>query len=153
MEEIIGLLIVLAVGIFQGVSKKLEKSGKQKGPGSPTGPVTPSPTQTGSDDSPFDVRKWIAEAVKEAEAEMGMTREPEEDLSASVEDAVAYAEVENQAPVRPAEQVMPVAPVKPVVASPSTMEMEKEKTNKEKIDPKKLIIYSEIMTPKCMNNN
>lgn len=147
MEEIIGLLIVLAVGIFQGVSKKLEKSGKQKGPGGPAGPVYPTPDQASTDDSPFDVRKWIAEAVKEAEAEMGMKVEPVEDLSASVEEAAAYAEVENPT------QVRPIGPVKPADARPSTMNIEEKKTNKEKIDPKKLIIYSEIMTPKSMSNN
>lgn len=134
MEEIIGLLIIVAISIFQGVSKKLEKSGKQQGPESPVGPKAHCPSETGSDDSPFDIKKWIDEAVKEAEVEMGMNREPEEDLSASVEEAAS---------------VRPVTMAKSVVArKPPIMNIEEEKTNKEKIDPKKLIVYSEIMNPK-----
>ena len=99
MEEILGLLIIIAVSIFKAVNKKLEKSG------TPTAPAAPAPEQ----ENPFDFKRWIEEAPKAVE------------------------------PVTPAP--------KPI------MEVAEEKPEKEKIDPKKLIIYSEIMTPKCMNNN
>lgn len=109
MEEIIGLLVVLAVGIFKAVNKKFEDAGKQPEVVVPhVEPVAPKP-------------------------------------------------VEEQKPafVRP-------APVRPAAPKASTIEVverqtktkkpilieEEEKGPKEKIDPKKLVLYSEIMTPK-----
>ena len=154
MEEIIGLLVILAVSIFKGIGKKLEQSGKQTGPAKPVRPsipekpVIPTPAQD-TFENPFDFKKWIEEVVKEAETEM---KGPEPELPAAVEEAVA-SEID-VVPV--AEQVKPAVKVparpkavKPVVKLPE----EEKKTDKEKIDPKKLIIYSEIMTPKCMSNN
>lgn len=145
MEEIIGLLVILAISIFKGVSKKLEQSGKQTAGKSPVKPVAPAPAQEPFD-NPFDIKKWISEAMQEVEAEAGMKQEPYH--TAVVEEAVV-SEIDV---VPAAEPVMPkvVKPAKPVVMPPVE---EEKKTDKEKIDPKKLIIYSEIMTPKCMNNN
>ena len=147
MEEIIGLLVILAISIFKGVSKKLEQSGKQTAGKSPVKPVPPAPVQE-TFENPFDIKKWIAEAMQEAEAESGMQLEQEPDHTAVVEEAVV-SEIDV---VPAAEPVMPkvVKPAKPVVMPPVE---EEKKTDKEKIDPKKLIIYSEIMTPKCMSNN
>ena len=48
---------------------------------------------------------------------------------------------------------MPEPPVKQAAPAKPTIPVDEKKPEKEKIDPKKLIIYSEIMTPKCMNNN
>ena len=145
MEEIIGLLVIVAISIFKGVSKKLEQSGKQTVGKAPVQPVIPTPSKD-TLESPFDVKKWIAEAMQEAEAVAGTESDPEPDLSAAVEEAVV-SEIDV---VPAAEPVMPVVrvheAVKPAVS-------EEKKTDKEKIDPKKLIIYSEIMTPKCMSNN
>lgn len=129
MEEIIGLLIIIAVSIFKAVNKKLEKSGRQNKPIKPVPPAMPA-TEREAPAPDFDIKGWIAEAIKEAEAELNGKEEPEE--------APATIEV---APVKPATPMVPVAPI------------EEKKPEKEKIDPKKLIIYSEIMTPKCMNNN
>ena len=149
MEEIIGLLVIVAISIFKGVSKKLEQSGKQTVGKAPVQPVIPTPSKD-TLESPFDVKKWIAEAMQEAEAVAGTESDPETDLSAAVEEAVVS--VIDVVPA--AEPVMPVVrvheAVKPVVKPAVSEEM---KTDKEKIDPKKLIIYSEIMTPKCMSNN
>ena len=144
MEEIIGLLVILAISIFKGVSKKLEQSGKQTAGKSPVKPVVPAPAQE-TFENPFDIKKWIAEAMQEAEAESGMQLEREPEHTAVVEEAVV-SEIDV---VPAAEPVMPKV-AKPVVMTPVE---EEKKTDKEKIDPKKLIIYSEIMTPKCMNNN
>ena len=152
MEEIIGLLVILAVSIFKGVGKKLEQSGKQTGsarPSTPVKPVIPTPADETSSE-PFDFEKWVAEAIKEAETEK---KDPEPDISAAVEDAVV-SEVD-EVPVT--EQVKPAvaASVRPKAVKPAVVPAvnEENKTDKEKIDPKKLIIYSEIMTPKCMSNN
>lgn len=91
MEEIIGLLVIVAIAIFKGVSKKLEQSGTN-----PSAPVRPTTAN---------------------EPEPAPAPEPE-----------AKPQVVRKAVEKPVEE-----PVK----------------QKEKIDPKKLIIYSEIMNPKC----
>ena len=129
MEEIIGLLVVLAVGIFKAVNKKFEDAGKQ--PQKPSQPIGPF----GSLD-PFGKEKDVF--VPEGEPVV-IKREP----------------------IAP----RPVAP-KPVAPKPQqrTFDLEdvqrqtkarkpilieeEEKGPKEKIDPKKLVLYSEIMTPK-----
>ena len=95
MEEIIGLLVIVAIAIFKGVSKKLEQSGTN-----PSAPVRPT---TANEPEP---------AIEPAPAP-----EPE-----------AKPQVVRRTVDKPVEE-----PVK----------------QKEKIDPKKLIIYSEIMNPKC----
>ena len=145
MEEIIGLLVILAISIFKGIGKKLEQSS------TPVKPVIPTPADE-TFDNPFDFKKWVAEAIKEAETETGLKREPEPDLSAAVEKAGA-----SEIDVTPAaEQDTPAVkvPARPKVVKPVVkLPEEEKKTDKEKIDPKKLIIYSEIMTPKCMSNN
>lgn len=93
MEEIIGLLVIVAIAIFKGVSKKLEQSGTN-----PSAPVRPT-------------------TANEPEPEPAPAPEPE-----------AKPQVVRRTVDEPVEE-----PVK----------------QKEKIDPKKLIIYSEIMNPKC----
>lgn len=123
MEEIIGLLVVLAVGIFKAVNKKFEDAGKQ--PESPSQPFGPF----GSLD-PFGSEPEVF--VPKAE------------------------------PVEPEPVKKKPAPVRPAAPKASTIEVverqtktkkpilieEEEKGPKEKIDPKKLVLYSEIMTPK-----
>ena len=91
MEEIIGLLVIVAIAIFKGVSKKLEQSGTN-----PSAPVRPTTAN---------------------EPEPAPAPEPE-----------TKPQVVRRTVDKPVEE-----PVK----------------QKEKIDPKKLIIYSEIMNPKC----
>ena len=97
MEEIIGLLVVLAIGIFKAVSKKLENAGTQQ----PTetfepveGPVAPKPVPRKAKPSTIEI----------------VTRQ--------------------------------TAPKKPILEEPE------QEGPKEKIDPKKLVLYSEIMKPK-----
>ena len=110
MEEIIGLLVLLAAAVFKAVNKKLEQSGEQALPGKP---VRPEPLrETG--------REWKQE----------------------------------QTPA-PAPTPVPVPKQQPAVARNQTqarkfpVQTEAPERKKEKIDPKKLIIYSEIMSPKC----
>ena len=102
MEEIIGLLVVLAVGIFKAVNKKFENAGKEKEVSMP---------------EPVVIRQ---EPVVPKKRPMAPKQKPS-----------AIEVVERQTKVR-----------KP-------MRIEEEETSpKEKIDPKKLVLYSEIMTPK-----
>ena len=134
MEEIIGLLVVLAVGIFKAVNKKFEDAGKQpQKPSQPFGPF-------GSMD-PFAEDKDV--------------------FAPKPEPFVPKANPVSPKPVAP----KPIAP-KHVAPKPHPMTLdledvqrqtktrkpilieEEETSPKEKIDPKKLVLYSEIMTPK-----
>ena len=125
MEEIIGLLIVVGTLILKVVGNRLEKSGKK---------AAPEAVPQEEPEVDFDFKGWVREALYDAEAEA----KAEEPL--------------DQAPVvmKPeAEAVrMQSKPVqKPVVRKPMLEEEESGKKG-EKIDPKKLVIYSEIMKPK-----
>ena len=102
MEEIIGLLVVLAVGIFKAVNKKFENAGKEKEVSMP---------------EPVVIRQ---EPVVPKKRPMAPKQKPS-----------AIEVVERQTKVR-----------KPILIE------EEEKGPKEEIDPKKLVLYSEIMTPK-----
>ena len=102
MEEIIGLLVVLAVGIFKAVNKKFENAGKEKEVSMP---------------EPVVIRQ---EPVVPKKRPMAPKQKPS-----------AIEVVERQTKVR-----------KPILIE------EEEKGPKEKIDPKKLVLYSEIMAPK-----
>ena len=102
MEEIIGLLVILAVGIFKAVNKKFENAGKEKEVSMP---------------EPVVIRQ---EPVVPKKRPMASKQKPS-----------AIEVVERQTKVR-----------KPILIE------EEEKGPKEKIDPKKLVLYSEIMAPK-----
>ena len=123
MEDLIGLLIVVAAMIFKVVSNRLDKAGKQAGKKDPETPASGS----------FDVKEWINEVLEEIEDEIPVTpvvRKP------AFEENVA-----RQTDRKPAAQ--PVQK-KPILEEPV------QEQNKEKIDPKKLVIYSEIMKPKYL---
>lgn len=132
MEEIIGLLIIVATFVFKIVGKKLEKAGQPA-------ESAEEPLEQGPD---FDMKRWIAEAVKEAEREMS----PSPSVPEYTENVTRQvASVNPDAPKKPA------APQKSVVTKPvprKPMLNEPVKKDKEKIDLKKMIIYSEIMSPK-----
>ena len=102
MEEIIGLLVILAVGIFKAVNKKFENAGKEKEVSMP---------------EPVVIRQ---EPVVPKKRPMASKQKPS-----------AIEVVERQTKVR-----------KPMLIE------EEETSPKEKIDPKKLVLYSEIMPPK-----
>ena len=123
MEEIIGLLVVLAVGIFKAVNKKFEDAGKQpQKPSQPFGPF-------GSLD-PFGSEPEVF--VPKAEP---VELEPVKKKPAAVRTA--------------APKPSPIEIVERQTKTRKPMLIEEEETSpKEKIDPKKLVLYSEIMTPK-----
>ena len=129
MEEIIGLLVVLAVGIFKAVNKKFEDAGKQpQKPSQPFGPF-------GSLD-PFEKDQEVLVPKAEPAAPR---REP-----------VAPRPV---APQRVAPKPQPMTfdledVQRQTKARKPMLIEEEEASQKEKIDPKKLVLYSEIMNPK-----
>ena len=145
MEDLIGLLIVVAAMIFKVVSNRLDKAGKQAGKKDPETPASGS----------FDVKEWINEVLEEIEDEK--------------KDTVFKTFAEPAAPAAPAAPAVPVTPVvrKPAFEEnmvrqtdpkPAARSVQKkpileeavQEQNKEKIDPKKLVIYSEIMKPKYL---
>lgn len=104
MEEIIGLLVVLAIGIFKAVNKKFENAGKEK-------------------------------EVSVPEAEPVVIRQ--EPI------------VPKKRPVAPKQKPSAIEVVERQTKARRPMLIEEEETSpKEKIDPKKLVLYSEIMNPK-----
>lgn len=121
METIIGLLFILLPVIFKLIGKKLEQSGKIEA---------------------SEKMREIVEAMGEDNDESPIVEWQKE------EPVVPKAPVVQQAPrteVKPKENVKP-AVKKPKAKKPILVEEEKKKA--EKIDPKKLVIYSEIMKPK-----
>jgi hypothetical protein len=125
MEEIIGLLIALAAVILKAVGSRLEKSGRK-----PSAPVS-------SEDVPeaggLDVKGWILEALEEA---AGEPADPE----------VLFDDDGQIVEVKPV--VVQPEPVRPAAKRKILQEDETSGKKGEKIDPKKLVIYSEIMKPK-----
>lgn len=136
METIIGLLLILLPVILKLIGKKLEAAG-----------TTNTPKPTGSS----DVGSWVQEALDEEELEVFQPEThpgpevcpqpqaapaPEEEATPSVIDFNEY--MKRRSAAKPARKPSKKAPIL----------VEEEEKPKEKIDPKKLVIYSEIMSPK-----
>lgn len=130
MEEIIGLLIVVGTLILKVVGNRLEKSGKK---------AAPEAVPQEEPEVDFDFKGWVREALYDAEAE-AKAEEPLDQAPVVMKPQAEAIRVQPK-PVRP-------EPVKkPVIRKPMLEEEESGKKG-EKIDPKKLVIYSEIMKPK-----
>ena len=138
METILTLLLVFLPVIFKLIGKKLEQSGQQEKAEKVREFMNTLSGETAEGEDPFS--GWF-----------GTGNEPEPDPERVHEDPVDE--------VRPAPQVVPVyeytenverqtapkphpAPRKPI------LEEDVQTKKGEKIDPKKLVIYSEIMKPK-----
>lgn len=122
METIIGLLLILLPIIFKLIGKKLEQSG-----------------------SPEKARK-----VREFADAFGGDEFPKSDCEYSVQEMLVEQEPEQPLPAQvPVEKIgSPLQEGTPVLKKKQIL-MEEEQVRKgEKIDPKKLVIYSEIMKPK-----
>ena len=135
MEEILGLLVALAVIIFKVVGKRLEKSGA---------PAPEYAEDSGEETpvNPFDVKKWIEEVSKELEVKQ--------------EPAAGAAPVMEAPRMKPVVEEAPRAVAKPaskVIAPKAAVPGDDAPRAKEKIDPKKLVVYSEIMNPKFKDEN
>ena len=132
MEEIIVLLVVLAIGILKAVNKKFEDAGKQpQKPSQPFGPF-------GSLD-PFekDQEVFVPKAEPVAPKREPVAMRP-----------VTPKPVEVK-PAAPKPEPLTLEDVQRQTKARKPMLIEEEETSpKEKIDPKKLVLYSEIMTPK-----
>lgn len=135
METIIGLLFILLPIIFRLIGKKLEQSGHG---------------------APAEKMRKIADAFGEDEDAVDDGVETDDDgqivfvppVQQPVQQPVWKPE---PLPVtaHPKQKPKTVVKAKPAVArKPILLEEEPEKKNHEKIDPKKLVIYSEIMKPK-----
>ena len=130
METIVGLLFILLPVIFKLIEKKLQQSG------------TAAQQET--------VRQ-IKDLFEMEEDDL--TDEIEDDIEPEIGD---YVEPEPKFEVNPVieflervepQVVKPAAPAQKKRTAPILME-EKDNKKKEKIDPKKLVLYSEIMKPK-----
>ena len=133
MEEIIGLLVALAAIVFKVVGKRLEKSA-----------TSAAPEVNSSDDDPFDIGKWVAEAMEERDfVEESARTQVRETPVPLVEEAPRAVAVAAKAPKV---AKVPKKPSKPVVT-------EEAPKVREKFDPKKLVVYSEIMKPKFKEEN
>ena len=132
MEEIIGLLIVVATFIFKVVGKKLENSAHQQ-----------KPVQEPHRDP-------VQKPVYEPESE-GQVFEVPEVVTRQVP---AQSHVPPQSPVSP-QKPKPQVKLKPQPKSQPKQPVLREEApkKKEKIDLRKMIVYSEIMSPKYKNNN
>ena len=133
MDELITIVIVAAAIIFKVVGKKLGSAGSDEV--FPTLPVDPDMMN-------------IPDAESESEDVQEPFFMPRPVYVEPVVDEMVVEEAERALPAKPAVQ-KPAAPVKPAQVKIQTPILEEEQPKqREKIDPKKLIIYSEIMKPK-----
>ncbi len=128
METIIGLLFILLPLIFKLIGRKLEKAGQAE----KAGQLKELAEMIGGEDETPATQTWHTDPVFELEPEP----EPEQVAPVVVMEPVKHVPVK-QAAVKPSVKV-----------KPKKVALEEKKEKKEKIDPKKLIVYSEIMTPK-----
>lgn len=147
METIIGLLFILLPVIFKLIGKKFEQSGQTDKAGKMRELAKALGSDDDSEDNPF---KGFFDEKPELEVEY--------------DDDGQIVEVKPVQPVKP--KPIPVVtpeprtmsyteavqrttkPMKPLKKQPVLLEEETSKKKGEKIDPKKLVIYSEIMKPK-----
>ena len=141
MEDIIITVLALALGLgFKVIEKKLKSAGK--------------PAKAGR-------FKEFADLFGEEGAEVFPPVAPSEDPEEVPMEAVAPdAEQSRQVSVPKPVVIEPVAPapvIAPVEEAPRSVKpvnapilQEEEPEQKERIDPKKLIVYSEIMKPKYL---
>ena len=120
MEEIIGLLVVLAIGIFKAVGKKLENAGTQ-----PTKKYEPAEESPMPQTQVFEPRPRTVEVTPVAPRYVTSRTAAPMSQSSTIEVVTRQT-----------------APRKPILEEPE------QDGPKEKIDPKKLVLYSEIMNPK-----
>lgn len=144
METIIALLFVLLPIIFKLIGKRLEKSGQPDR----AARMRKVAEELGMDPDEGDFAKWFDEAEAEVAREAA--------LEAMREDEDRKPQLVVNPEVKKVEKFVPKGAVpasqkrrqqaqqkakKPILK-------EEEPKAKEKIDPKKLVVYSEIMKPK-----
>lgn len=132
MEELTGILFVVAAIVLKVIEAKFKKAGKTTQPKVQTHEVFTSEVDEQKAD---ELPKWVREIVQ-----------PESVLPVEEKPAIKAE------PAQPATITFEQArkPMKKALLRPSgkpILQEEKKKT-REKIDPKKLIVYSEIMNRK-----
>lgn len=143
METIIGLLFILLPVIFKFIGKRFEQSGQSEKAGKFK---KIAEKLNGDEEVETPIFNWLSE-------------EPDEDPEMPFEEPVKPAPVVIPVPAEPQihlweAEAQPVSQkkVKPaqkyVKAKKPMLEEDVPQKKREKIDPKKLVIYSEIMKPK-----
>ena len=134
METIIGILMILLPVVFKLIGKRLEQAGKNQ-----------PPVNVMEEESP--VENW-EQTLREYLEQQTVVDEVPSVVEPVVPEPMSVDSVE--------------APVAPVALDKKKQKktnkkapilLEEEKKPKEKIDVKKLIVYSEIMTPKYMEQS
>ena len=144
MEELTGILFVVAAIVFKVIEAKLKKAGKSQAPKVETREVFPEVT----DQTESGLPKWLEDIQREMN-----TLAPEPVAPAEVK-PVEEAPAPKPATITFEEAMKPMkkAPLRPVNPAPAKVKkpilQEEEEKPREKIDPKKLIVYSEIMNRK-----
>lgn len=137
METIIGLLMILLPVVFKLIGKKLEQASKNQ------------PSEVVMEESPIEdwektLKEYLGQQVVVDEKPFAVEEVvPEPMAKDSVEAPAAYEAHVAPAALKPKKQKQQKKTIKktPIL-------LEEEKKPKEKVDLKKLIVYSEIMKPK-----
>ncbi len=136
METIIALLFVLLPIIFKLIGKRLEKSGQPDR----AARMRKVAEELGMDPDEGDFAKWFDEAEAEVAREAA--------LEAMREDEDRKPQLVVNPEVKKVEKFVPKGAVPASQKHKKPILKEEEPKGKEKIDPKKLVVYSEIMKPK-----
>ena len=150
MDTILILLLVLTPSIFGLISKKFEAAAKEGEEGQEDQGTREVPQP--QSDEPYDPMKKLAEIfgmdLPQTSFEEESSEESYESSSESSCDESYEKVVEEATPaVTEIQQRVKLAALKNQVEQ----EEEEKKKAKEAIDPKKLVIYSEIMKPKYLD--
>lgn len=142
METLIGLLFILLPVIFKLIGKKLEQSGQTE----KAGKIKEIANVFGEDDK-NPIYDWLDGQDEPAEVRSPLDRPApavQEPLTApaAIKREPVVTETVNRTTVKPMNAPVRKKPLKKPVLE------EEAVVKKEKIDPKKLVIYSEIMKPK-----
>ena len=121
METIIGLLIVILPVVFKLIGKKLEQAGQ-------TAATEAEP-----------IEDWAQTLRRHLEAQQVAGTAPVQEAAPSVRTAE-----------KPSASKVKSKPVSHTVKAANPILKEEPKKKREKIDTKKMIVYSEIMKPKYM---
>ena len=124
IDILFGLLVIVVPVVFKWIGKAFDKAGQQ-----------PARQDDGLSEAERVFQQWQETLAGSVETEPTEPMEP-------------VRQTGSAEPVKPEKQI---TPVKPSVSEGKIVKIlleESPKAEKKKIDPKKLIVYSEIMKPK-----
>ena len=124
METIVGLLFILLPLIFKLIEKKLQQSGTER-----------------QRETMQQIKELFEDESEGLPDEFEIEPEPEIVQQPEVAPVIVFPEKVEPAVVKP-------AAIKRKKNSAPILQEEKNDKKKDKIDPKKLVLYSEIMKPK-----